>query len=280
MTRIPLKRQQGLSIIELMIALAISSLLILGITQIFIDNKRNYVFQRSQVNLQENARYAELLLNEYLAKAGYRRAPDDHPEFAFPAAASNGDCQAFTSGSSITGTTDKKGMCIRYQPLLSGEPDCLGVATAAFTDTIPFTSPGNGALVTVAIKYAEGVTLEHGSITCKNINTGTSGELLSNVADFRLEFGVGKDNTSRHLVATGDRFISANSWTSATGPIRATRYSLLLASAPNQRTGDSQIFTDWLAGAEAGSKTRLQTGDQHRIYQVAGSTRTLRNLMP
>lgn len=144
MTRIPLKRQQGLSIIELMIALAISSLLILGITQIFIDNKRNYVFQRSQVNLQENARYAELLLNEYLAKAGYRRAPDDHPEFAFPAAASNGDCQAFTSGSSITGTTDKKGMCIRYQPLLSGEPDCLALQLPLSPTPSPSPRPATG----------------------------------------------------------------------------------------------------------------------------------------
>lgn len=274
-------RQRGLSLIELMIALAISSLLILGITQIFIDNKRNYVFQRSQVNLQENARYAELLLNEYLAKAGYRRAPDDYPEFAFPAAASNTDCQAFTAGSSITGTADKKGICIRYQPLVSGEPDCLGAATTTFTDTIPFTSPGNATLVTLAINYAEGTSLDRGTISCKNLATGASETMLSNVADFRLDFGVGKDITSRHLVTTGDQFVSAGTWAATTsGPIRAVRYSLLLASAPNQRAGDSQIITDWLAGANAANKTRLQTGDQNRIYQVAGSTRTLRSLMP
>ncbi len=272
--------QKGLSLIELMIALAIGSLLILGITQIFIDNKRNYIFQRNQVNLQENARYAELLLNEYLARAGYRRAPDDNPEFAFPAIASTADCLAFTPGSSITPTTDKKGVCIRYQPLVSGEPDCLGAATGAFTDTIPFSSPGNGVLVTLAIKYTEGATLERGSLICKNLGTGDSGELLSNVADFRLEFGVGRDITSRRLIDNGDRFVSASTWTPTTGPIRAARYSLLLASPPNLRTGESQIFTDWLTGADAGSKTRLQAGDQSRIYQVAGSTRTLRSLMP
>lgn len=272
--------QSGLSLIELMIALAISSLLILGITQIFIDNKRNYIFQRNQVNLQENARYAELLLNEYLARAGYRRAPDDYPEFAFPQATSNADCLAFTKGSSITATTDKKGICIRYQPLVSGEPDCLGEATEAFTDTIPFTSPGNGALVTLAIKYSEGTSLERGALTCKNLSTGESAELLTNIADFRLEFGVGKEITSRQLINTGDRFVSATNWETTTGPIRAARYSLLLASAPNLRAGDSQIFIDWLAGADAAGKTRLQAGDENRIYQVAGSTRTLRSLMP
>ena len=273
--------QNGLSIIELMIALAISSLLILGITQIFIDNKKSYVFQRSQVNLQENARYAELLFNSYLAKAGYRRAPDDNPEFAFPAAPSNTDCQAFTAGSSITATTDKKGICIRYQPLVSGEPDCLGAATPTFTDTIPFTSPGNATLVTLAIKYIEGASPDRGTISCKNTAAGTFDAMLSNVADFRLDFGVGRDITSRHLVTTGDQFVSANTWAATTsGPIRAVRYSLLLASAPNQRTGASQVITNWLAGADAASKTRLQAADQNRLYQVAGSTRTLRSLMP
>ncbi|OVZ72666.1 hypothetical protein CDO43_01055, partial [Pseudomonas aeruginosa] len=39
------RRQSGLSMIELLVALAISSFLILGITQIYLDNKRNYLFQ-------------------------------------------------------------------------------------------------------------------------------------------------------------------------------------------------------------------------------------------
>lgn len=270
------KRQQGLSIIELMIALAISSLLILGITQIFIDNKRSYLFQRSQINIQENARYAELILNEYLAKAGYRRAPDDLPEHTFPATASSNDCLAFTAGSVITATSDKQGICLRYQPLVSEEPDCLGNATTSFNDSIPFTS-SQSALITLAIKFSEGSSPDTGTISCKNISSGDSSSLLGNVADFRLEFGVG---TGRELKATGDRFVTASAWNTNDDPIRAVRYSLLMASAPNQRDGASQIFTGWLANASGDNKSRLETGDQNRIYQVAGSTRTLRNLMP
>lgn len=274
-------RQKGLSLIELMIALAIGSLLILGITQIFIDNKRNYLFQRSQVNVLENGRYAELLLNEYLAKAGYRRAPDDYPEHAFPARAANADCLAFTPGSSITATTDKRGICVRYHPMVSGEPDCLGTATTAFTDTMPFTSPVSSSIVTLSIKYAPGATLESGTIACKNLGTGASSSLLSNVADFRLEFGIGANTSSRQLISTGDRFVPAASWAPATnGPIRAVRYSILLASAQNQRDGASQVFTNWLANTEGANKTRLEAGDQNRIYHIAGSTRALRNLMP
>ncbi|MEN1592952.1 prepilin-type N-terminal cleavage/methylation domain-containing protein, partial [Pseudomonas aeruginosa] len=40
------KMQKGLSMVELLVALAISSFLILGISQIYIDNKRNYLFQQ------------------------------------------------------------------------------------------------------------------------------------------------------------------------------------------------------------------------------------------
>lgn len=268
--------------IELLIALAISSFLILGITQIFIDNKRNYLFQRSQTNIHENARYAELLLNEYLAKAGYRRAPDDFPDHAFPALASSADCLAFNKGSPVTATTDSQGICIRYQPLSSGEPDCIGNATTAFNDNIPFTSPSQSALITLAIKFKEGDALDSGTITCKNISSSAGEEaLLSNVADFRLEFGVGtNDILNKALITTGDRFVSASDWTNNTGPIRAVRYSLLFASTPNQRVGSSQIYTDWLASASAASKERLEAGDQNRLYQVAGSTRIIRNLMP
>ncbi|BCR23333.1 hypothetical protein KAM426_08600 [Aquipseudomonas alcaligenes] len=61
-------RQFGLSLIELMVALVISSFLILGITQIYVDNKRNYLFQQGQSENQENGRYALLLLEKELAK--------------------------------------------------------------------------------------------------------------------------------------------------------------------------------------------------------------------
>lgn len=97
------KRQFGLSLIELMIALAISSLLILGITQVYIDNKRNYVFQQSQAGNLENSRFASLMINEYLGKAGYRRDPVILVEEAFPSRNAGGDCLAFGAGHSITG---------------------------------------------------------------------------------------------------------------------------------------------------------------------------------
>src|SRR5690554_8177593 len=121
-------RQRGLSMIELLVALAISSFLILGITQVYIDNKRNYVFQQSQAGNLENSRFAVLMLDELLSKAGYRRVPDQDMSDAFPAG--NGlatHCEDFpveAAVSKIKATGGQVGFCLRYQPAYDGELVC------------------------------------------------------------------------------------------------------------------------------------------------------------
>lgn len=280
----PVKSQNGLSIIELLVALAISTILILGVTQVFLDNKRTQAFQQQQNNNQENARFAEIILDEYLGKAGYRRAPDDVLENAFPAAAAASGCSAFTAGSSATNMTNKTGMCLRYQPLVSGQADCTGAATKTFTDTATFSAPPSSALVVLAIYYEPGDTLETGSLKCQNLNAaGTSApiQLVNNVAGFRLAFGVGPTSVmEKMLKPSGDRFVEANSWSAADGQIRAARYSVLLASRANQREGASAVLDQWIAGASEDEADTLEAADEGRIYQIAGSTQTLRNLMP
>tara|TARA_R110000751_G_scaffold57786_3_gene122448 strand:- start:5875 stop:6729 length:855 start_codon:yes stop_codon:yes gene_type:complete len=276
--------QRGISLIELLVALLISSILILGVTQIFIDNKRTEVFQQQQTGNQESARFSEIILNEYLGKAGYRRAPDDVLENAFPFAAASSGCASFTEGSAITGMTNKTGLCLRYQPLVSGEPDCTGSATKAFNDTNAFSAPSSTALVVLALYYEPGTALDTGFLQCQNINTAGSSEpiqLVSNVADFRLSFGVGTASvTEKMLKKSGDRFVTSDSWSSSDGQIRAARYSILLASRANQRDGESAVLNEWIATLSEAQQTAIAARDERRIYQIAGSTQTLRNLMP
>jgi len=59
------------------------------------------------------------------------------------------------------------------------------------------------------------------------------------------------------------------------------RYALLLASRAGQRDGDdSKVLDDWMLEASTEAKARLEEADNKRIYQVAGATQTIRNLMP
>ncbi|WP_312933717.1 PilW family protein [Stutzerimonas nitrititolerans] len=278
------QHQRGLSMIELLIALAISSFLILGITQIYIDNKRNHVFQQSQAGNLESSRFATLMVNEYLSKSGYRRNPASLLEFVFPSQNASGDCLAFSAGHSITGLDPNvgTGFCIRYQPLTSGELDCQSAASEAFDDTKAFSEVPTTSLIVLAFKYAPSNddALHDGSLQCKSLNASTPQyvELLRGIADLRLDFGVGKTDVFEKEVSG---FISQADWTPADGAIRSVRYAMLISSRVGQRDGeDSKVLDDWLTAASDTDKERLEEADNRRIYQVASSTQTIRNLMP
>ena len=268
-------RQNGLSLIELMVALLLSTFLILAVTQIFLDNRTHHSFQSSQVSNLENARFAELLLNGYLKRAGYRRTPDTLIETAFPRRAADASCAEFARGQVVT--TAPQGFCIRYQPMTSGELDCTGSAAAVFDDSEVFTNPPLDKLVILAFRYAppaDATQLHQGTLQCRNIMIAGSEfiDLVSNVADFSVDFGYGpNDVMDKRITSYG---------TNGTGIIRAVRYSVLLASEPNRRIpgSNSPVLTRWLD--EINNAARLTTNDRNRLYQITQSTQTLRNYMP
>lgn len=279
-------KQRGLSLVELLIALLISSLLIIGITQIYLDNKRNYLFQQGQAGNLENARFASLLLDSYLNKAGYRRAPEQAMDDAFPAATPNG-CMAFAKGSAIVPTSDGLGLCIRYQPLYSTEPDCQGNASAAFDDSSAFSAPPSSSLITLIIRYrAANPTseLHTGALSCQAAGGASPTELLGGVADFRLELGLGTPGVRDEKKLKVSPFVSAADWKGdcTDGPIRAVRYRMLLASEANRRDDSTapKALTEWLDSADSATRTRLQSHDQRRLYHAIGGNLILRNLMP
>lgn len=280
-----MKRQFGLSMIELLIALTISSFLIIGITQVYIDNKRNYVFQQSQAGNVENGRFAALMVSDYLGKAGYRRNPSTLLDTVFPDRPAAGGCLAFNTGHAITGLdpAEGAGFCIRYQPLVSGELDCQGAASpVAYDEAFPSAPPAESDLTVLAFKYEPsiGEDLHTGRLLCKSLNASSPqyGELLRGIADLRLDFGVGNTDVLEKEVTT---FIPQADWTPSSGAIRSVRYALLLASRTGQRdSNDSKVLTDWLVEASADDQSRLQEADNKRIYQIAGATQTIRNLMP
>lgn len=278
------QRQNGLSMIELLISLAISSFLILGITQVYIDNKRNQVFQLNQMGNLEGSRFAALVIDQYLGKAGYRRNPAALIETSFPKREAGGDCLEFKLGHTATGLDPDvgEGFCIRYQPQVSGELDCQGSSSSVnYTEAFPSTFSSADQII-LAFKYESGgdTDLEKGRLLCKNLNATAPqySELLSGIADIRLEFGVGNNDALDKKVNT---FISQKDWTADSGAIRSIRYNLLLSSGPRLRdSDDSLVLSTWLEGAPDASKTRLQNADNRRIYQIASSTQNLRNLMP
>jgi len=269
--------QAGLSLVELMVALAISSFLIIGVTQIYIDNKRSYSFQQNQAENLEGSRYILLLLQQELAKAGYRRRPDISFDEAFPANNALGCSFAKGQTAKKIGTTHNT-ICIRYQPHNSLERDCLGnlPVNAATIVTTPYTDAGEFIV--------ERLFLDGNSLKCETAHvtsattTAGPGELVSGIADLRFEFGVGTASDARRV----SKYIAAPD-----GPVLTIRYTALMRSSnTNMRDGidiDTALL-NWrnLTGisTEDTLLADLKTADRGNLYQISQSSVMLRNLLP
>ena len=69
------KRRQnhgGFSLVEMMIAMALGSVVTLGVVQLYTTNARSYALLQGQSRLQESARFAFAVIGRSIREAGYR----------------------------------------------------------------------------------------------------------------------------------------------------------------------------------------------------------------
>lgn len=76
---------QGLSLIELMVALTLGLILIAGISEIFVQSKHGYRIQEATARIQESARYALAALGRDLREADFWGGVDQGSVYALPA---------------------------------------------------------------------------------------------------------------------------------------------------------------------------------------------------
>ena len=65
------RRQLGMTLIEIMIAVGISAILLTGLLQVLISSKQSYRVTEASARLQENGRFAVGFLAEDVRMAGY-----------------------------------------------------------------------------------------------------------------------------------------------------------------------------------------------------------------
>ncbi len=70
-TAVPINKQVGLSIIEIMVALLLSSLLLLGLFQVFTSNSQSFRLNEANSRVQETGRIALEILSRAVRNAGY-----------------------------------------------------------------------------------------------------------------------------------------------------------------------------------------------------------------
>lgn len=257
-----MNKQHGISIIELLVALLISSFLILGITQVYLDNKQSYLFQQGQSNNIENGRFAILLLEQEFAKTGYRRRPDEELSNAFPSTSIPG-CGTFNSGQVVRRISDTK-LCLRYQPAFSNAKTCegntiTGIPSEPYTDAPIITS-----VYELSVSDTDNTSF---NLTCRSYSgvtaTGDGAQqLASNITAMNFEYGF---NTNEEKV------VSTYAKDPSDNEVRAVRFSTLVSSSTEiAKESGSAVYTYWFA-AEPGDK---------KLYNMLSSSISMRNRMP
>ncbi len=254
--------QRGISLVELLVALAIGSFLTLTSAQIVIDNKLSYLFQRAQADNQNNARFTLQWLDRQLAKTGHKRRPDQLPEAAFPAL---DDTQsgvagcAFAAGQVIV-SLNARTLCIRYQPSDRQELDCLGNGRPANIASlaIPYAAPVEAYVEKLSINSTQ-------QLLCTS-KDGTA-TLIEGITDARFDFGVGMPGSLNVMTYTARPAQSDF--------IRSVRYSALISAAiPSGTAASNALAWRYWYDKDFPATPTL------RLYQVVKGTTALRNAVP
>lgn len=243
------RRSKGISLVELLIALALGSFLIIGVTQAFLNGRLHALSLNNQLGNQDSSRFALMLIEQYLLKAGYRTRAQDARELAFPALAAADGCPAFASRQSIVPTTDGQGVCLRYQRRSRTELDCLG----------------NQINVTTAIVTRIGRDASNDTLVCAAQGQAAQA-FVSGIGN--LQFIYGQDKNADRLA---DTFIANPA---AGTDLVAVRIAILQRSESAQVALGRQEYFFPLDAAEA------TTAPDNSLYRSVQSTVTLRNLAP
>lgn len=240
-----MRKQHGISIIEMMVALVISSFLILGITQVYLDNRENTLFQQSQGNNIENTRFSILILEQTLARAGYRRQPDVYMSDAFPKRSS--PCGEMKAGE-VVKRLNANAFCVRYQPAFPSTrscdgniPDSLNASRKPYENREPF------------VEFFE---LSGNELQCNGQTIATGIEAI----DFIYGVNSNDEKEIDEYRADPDN-----------QNIRAVQFSIMAASATEVgKTAGSAAYEFWFDNAPS----------DKRLYTMLSSSTSMRNLMP
>lgn len=208
-------KESGLTMVELMVAMAIGLFLVAVIATLFVGAKQTYRSQDNLSRLQENGRFAMELLGRNIRDAGYTNI-----SFAPPASLYAPPSATSFSGTAITGT--------------DGAPDSITVSYDAATDCLNAAAPGGRAVNAFSINASK-------QLICLGNGSATSQVLLDDVEDMQILYG------------DGSKYVAAG--TAVMANVTAVRLCVLIRSsedslAPQKQTyidcnGNSVTATDW-----------------------------------
>ncbi len=252
---------KGFTLVEMMVALALGSLLAIVVAQLFANTRESNRATEDSARIQESMRYGAAVIGRTVRVAGYKSDPRADSATVFPAAAraldgTNGAGTAsdtlivrFQGAGPTTGTADSTIL------------DCLGAAVAP--DFAGTTKSYNGFSIAAG---ADG----RNALFCSTdplVSPGT--ELVPGVEAMQVIFG--EDTTTAPGDGTADRFVPVGSVTNLDNVV-AVRVYLLLSGKEGVRL-DTAAANYTLAGV-------AYSFTDNKIRRVVTQTIVLRNRAP
>jgi type IV pilus assembly protein PilW len=276
-----MNQQRGFTLVELMVALVIALLLLAGILQILLSNRRSFDAQKTAATLQENSRLASFIIENVVAEAGYRVDLAASNDQIFPkrvAALDDADNPLvipIAKGAFVAARYgDKQGndaIRLRFQAA-GGVHDCTGKQIRDPND------PSQPATADFALMVTSDHTLRcvlyNDNDIDKDTDVGVKSKppLVNNVDRFKIRYGLDSDNDD-----SVDTYVNTLDDTTAK-QVRSIRIQLLLESKNNVSPSPvSQTYT-FLDSTQTSDDT--QTFNDRHARILLDQTITLRNLLP
>jgi type IV pilus assembly protein PilW len=232
--------EHGLSLVELLVAMAVGLLLTAGVLTIFVNSRQTYRVQDNLSRLQENGRFALTLVGNALRMTGFKTDPATPNTSVFPTGA--------ISGTETTGSPDS--ITVSFQGASDGTTrDCLGNPV-----------PASG---TVGTQFS----IVANNLRCTSTTSATPQPLIENVEDMQITYGIDSDGSRspNYFVPAGS--VAISDWSK----VVSLHISLLL------RTQEDNLTTTQQTYQYNGATTTAADG---RLREVVSTTIALRNLLP
>ncbi|MBW8191882.1 PilW family protein [Neiella marina] len=282
------KRQSGLSLIELMIAMLVGILMLSGILAVLSNNSVNLQLNEGLGSVQENGRFALARLTHSIRLAGSYNPQDPaldltgiDPTVEQADLASNGVVfpGEYANGATIgsdDGTSDASDTLVIG---LQGEQDCRAdnhgygtVVVAGSTVNEQFHVINEYYLEdeTLRCRGYEGRVLRGEKTSSTNTNAVT---LVENVEDFQVLYGVAEPDANNSYTGQPSYYLNADDAASAVangGRVVAVQFALLIFSDEPLSSASSARQVKLLDAA-------AYTPSKQRVYRLFQQTVQLRN---
>ncbi|MBC9252241.1 hypothetical protein A9179_18380 [Pseudomonas alcaligenes] len=222
------RKQQGFGLIEVMVAMVLGLLVVLGITQIFVSSKQTYVAQDASARLQEDARYVLTRMTQELRMAGMfgclslssGSVSNVPTAFDDPIVWDDGTLSIITANA-VTGSDSATDADWTLTT------DCRSTGTVQAGNHAPVAGQMAFPIRQVEYQYDEDAQ----TLSVQNGGAGGFQTLISGVTAFNVSFGVAADSDSTY--ASGSYELAP----ADPALIRSVRISMTLAD-PDGKAGN------------------------------------------